>query len=40
MKQVTINLYTFSELKKDAQQRAIEEHRAFELPFFRSNSYN
>jgi len=31
MKQVTINLYTFSELKEDAKQRAIEEHREFEL---------
>ena len=31
MKQVTINLYSFSELSENAKQRAIEEHRVFEL---------
>lgn len=31
MKQVTINLYQFSELNKDAQQKAINEHKIFLL---------
>ena len=31
MKQVTINLYSFSELPESAKQKAIEEHRVFEL---------
>lgn len=31
MKQVTINLYSFSELSKDAQQKAINEHKDFLL---------
>lgn len=31
MKNVTINLYEFNELSFNAQQRAIDEHRAFML---------
>lgn len=31
MKQVTINLYSFSELSKEAQQKAIYEHKEFLL---------
>lgn len=39
MKNVTINLYEFNELSFNAQQRAIDEHRAFMLDTMRPDDF-
>lgn len=36
---ITIKLYEFEELSKEAKQRAIDEHRQFELEFMRAEDF-
>ena len=39
MKQVIINLYSFSELSESAKQKAIEAHRVFELSTMQPSNF-
>lgn len=39
MKKVTINLYSFDELNEDAKQKAIDDHRNFELSIMDENDF-